>query len=439
MDYKNVKEIEELIEEGFNLELISLELGIPIEIVKNCEIKMKTPKSNKKQTNPKVTSKMDRLREKYKELYYGKNSSAIEKISELTNEQIEFIESVIKKCQNEINEIKEDSKSERRKAAWNIIKEINKIQALKLTIEQAQKIRELLNSEKLRRIDMNSTDRMYSDLYTTKKRITIMLANAYDIEQSKTKKLEELEKLQREMKKEFKDNNQMSVIMIQNKIAKRIEEIKKQEMINKIKNEISEDVEKIIVDLSSGELDVEKANKIIKTEAQKRVEQKTKNKFSLTEAQEKNQIRIQIKKALREQSEKYNIENPEVTIQQLTVLLDGNLGEAIGVVGENCVKNKQFENARGIYDKYREKNRDIPEKSYIKRLREDIRKAEIAEMILKVINNRGTVEEENKAFNLIEEGLNRGNVKPGTIYLGKNIEGTRSITLADIIEPEQMR
>ena len=55
------------------------------------------------------------------------------------------------------------------------------------------------------------------------------------------------------------------------------------------------------------------------------------------------------------------------------------------------------------------------------------------------MEKRGTLEEENKTFELIETGLRRANIKPGAIFLGKNLDGTKSITLADILDPEQIR
>lgn len=44
----------------------------------------------------------------------------------------------------------------------------------------------------------------------------------------------------------------------------------------------------------------------------------------------------------------------------------------------------------------------------------------------------GTEEEERRYFELIEKGLKMGNVKLGSISLGKSKDGLRTITLADI-------
>lgn len=432
MDYKTVKQIEQLIKDGFDLDLISFELDISMEFLKKCEKQI--------QANKNVTSKMDELREKYYELYYTSNESVIKDEIKLTEQQNELIESVIQKVEETIDKMGNISKTERRKFTRDILQEAIKIEMLPLTVEQAQNLLTSLNSTKLNKVNVGYTDQTDTYVWKVRKKFTKTLIEAIDIAQSKTADLDELKKLQRKITTEIEKENLILAKTVRDRIGNRIMEIQKQNAIERIKNDVSKDIEQIIRKLASGELDdIEKANIVIEEESKRRFENKPKNKFSLTEEQEKNQVIIQIKKCLREQAETYPIENPQITIQQLTDLIGGNFADVINIVGQNCIINRQFEKAKAICDKYEEKRDDVPEKSYIKRLKEDIKKEEIAEMILKGINNKGTVKEDNRIFELIEEGLERANIKLGAIFLGKNQDGTKSITLADIWESEQMR
>lgn len=432
MDYKTVKQIEQLIKDGFDLDLISFELNIPMEFLKKCEKQI--------QTNKQATSKMEELRERYYELYYTRKSPVLVEVIKLTKQEVELIESVIQKVEETIDRMGNIPKNERRKFAIDILEEIRKIEMLQLTVDQAQNLLTSLNSAKLNKVNIGYNDRTDTNVWKVRKNFTKNLIRAIDIEQSKTTDLEELKRLQRKITTEIEKENLILATTVRDKIRNRIGEIQRQSAIERIKNDVSKEIDQVIRELASGKLEnIEKANTIIEEEAKRRVESKPKNKFSLTEEQQKKQVIIQIEKCLREQAEKYPIENPQITIQQLTDLIGGNFADVINIVGQNCIINRQFEKAKAICDKYEEKRDDLPQKSYIKRLRDDIKNAEIAEMILKGINNKGTVKEDNRIFELIEEGLERANIKLGAIFLGKNQDGTKSITLADIWESEQMR
>lgn len=58
---------------------------------------------------------------------------------------------------------------------------------------------------------------------------------------------------------------------------------------------------------------------------------------------------------------------------------------------------------------------------------------------MRVINTNGTIEEERAYIELIEKGLKIGNVKPRAVYLGKNQDGSRSITLEDVWTDEKTK
>ena len=70
----------------------------------------------------------------------------------------------------------------------------------------------------------------------------------------------------------------------------------------------------------------------------------------------------------------------------------------------------------------------INENTNIKEIKND----EIGDIVLKAINLNGTYEKEKECFELIEKGLNMGNVNLRAVSLGKTQDGLKNITLADI-------
>ena len=219
------------------------------------------------------------------------------------------------------------------------------------------------------------------------------------------------------------------------KIENKILKINQQKALYRIRNSISNDIEYIIKELANGTLDKEKAIKIIEEEARKRIESREKTKFSLTEEQEKKQIIIQIKTLLMENPQKYSIKNPEATIIQIQELCGGEQEQAIRTVVNNFIEIKNFEKAKEICNKYSNKDNRITFQKFIRSLRNQIKKAEIGDLVLKGLNVTGN--EERIYFELIEKGLNTGNVKLNDIYLGKTQDGLRKIYLSDIWENQE--
>ena len=53
-------------------------------------------------------------------------------------------------------------------------------------------------------------------------------------------------------------------------------------------------------------------------------------------------------------------------------------------------------------------------------------------MVIKALNKRGSLEEENMCFDLIEKGIKSSGINHTSIILGKSENGSKNITLADI-------
>lgn len=438
--YNEVEEIKKLIKNGFDLELISFELDIPIEELRQYKLELETSKkSNSTRTysakeiidsrNKQAHSKMEEMRKRYKKLFLKSNKDVVKQPKELSKQEVELINSVIAEIEEIVKEIKEVSKKEKRIRACGILAELKKIENYKLTVEQAERLHFLMQSDVLKNLSLSTTDKI--DFCMNKNRRTIIrkLAEAVDIAQSQTEELEELKKLERKLTTKMQQNNQIVVDTVKSKIESKILKINNQKVSYRIRNDVPIEIEYIIKDLANGTLDIQTANEILDKEAKKRIESKPKTKFSLTEEQEKRQILIQIRTVLMEKSEKYHIENPETTVIQIKELCGGELEQAIRAVVKNLTSTKNFERAKEVCNRFSGKDNTIS--TYIRKLRKEIRNEEISDIVLKVINMNGTVEERTY-FELIEKGLKMGNVKLGEIYLGKSQDGLKNITLADI-------
>ena len=335
--------------------------------------------------------------------------------------------------------MKQLPKNDRRRNANLILTQLKKIEGYQLTINQAEKLNFLIQSEVLEGLNLNPTDKINYYLKINKKTIVRKLIEAIDISQAETQDIEELKKLEKKITAKIQQSNPVITGAMRTKIKNKILRINQQKAIDKIRNDVPENIELIIKDLAKGTLDVQAANEILEDEAKKRVEGKPKTRFTLTEEQEKRQSLIQIKKILMENPEQYHIEKPEVTIMQIEELCNGGLEQAIRTVVKNLTGIKDFERAKEVCDKFSSRNDENQIAKYIMKLKKEIKNDEIGEMVLKGINMNGTYEEERAYLELIEKGLKLGRVKLEAVSLGKSQDGLKNITLADIWIDEEIK
>lgn len=445
-----VEEIKKLIRNGFDIELISFEFDIPIEDIRSLKLEMETEnKTNSARTysakeiidseNKKAHLKMDEMRKKYKKLYFKSDKSEVKMPKELSKLELELIDSGIIKIEEIIKGMKELSKQEKRSEASAILVELNKLKDYQLTIEQAEKLDFLMQSQELEKLNIRTTDKI--DLYISKNKSMIVrkLAEAVDTVQYQTDDIDELKKLERKLTAKMIQNNQIDVGAVRSRIRNKILKIQHQTAIDRIRSSVPTNIEAIIRDIALGELDIQKANNIINEEAKKRVEGKSKNRFALTQEQERKQILIQIKTILAEKAEQYHIENPEKTVMQIQELCGGGLEQSIRTVVKNLTSIKKFDRAKELCDNFSSKDKESPISTHIRRLRKEIRNEEIGYIVLKGINMNGTIEDEKACIELIEKGLKMGNVKLGAISLGKSQDRSRNITLEDLWTDESKK
>lgn len=318
-------EIENLIIKGFDLDLIAFELDLPIEYVmeckKNIEQKIKLGKNYydlREQMKSNAHLRMEKMRKRYIKLVSINKKTDVKPKKVIPEPNAQLIERTIKNIEETIEKMKKLSKKEKRQKAREILNLLREIKEYPLTIEQADKLKILLEAEELQKIRISNVDRIeyYIDIYIT--RVAVKLARAIEIASEQTENIQELKSLAQRINYEMTQRNSLIIGGVKSKIYRKISEIEHNKTIDGIRNDISEPVESIIIALAQGNLELEQAKRIIEEEAQERVKNKPKTRFALTEEQEKKQILMQIKTALREKTDKYHIENSLATIEQIT-------------------------------------------------------------------------------------------------------------------------
>ena len=437
IDKKEVEEIKKLINNGFDIELIAFELGIPIDEIKqrvkeNNEIKTYSVSEIREKKNNEAHLRLQQIREKYRKIYLKSNTVKNEsyKVTSSSQEK-EILEEVIKIIEEKIQEIRNLPKEEKRYGVYTILSELKKVQSYQLPIEYAERLYKLMKSEELKNLDTKSTDRISLRVNIARGNIINQFAKAIEGEINEIEIVEKLKELEKKLTLEMVKEKPILAGTVRTKISNRILEIQQQKAHERIRKNIPESVMLIIRDLINGNIDIKKANVTIDEEAKKNVKSKSNNKFSLTEQQERAQILIQIRTVIVEKAEEYIIKEPEKMVSQIQ-LLGGEFELAVRTVVKNLIARKDFEAAKSICKKFSSEDKSSEVARYIKSLRKEVRNAEIGDIVLKAINFEGTLEEERNYYELIEKGLKMGNVKLGAISLGTNIDGTKNITMADV-------
>ncbi len=442
------KQIKELIRKGFDLELISFELDIPLEEINQFKLQLETGKKDNKpkthnvkeiidQRNKAAHLKIKHVKERYNKTFITVDKSEVKLPSKLSRQEIERINLKIEEIKNIIAKMEGFSEEEKRKNINLISSKLKTIEKYNLSIEQSEKLYNLMQSEELKNMNKGKA---YRKAINSNRNISInKLIESIDIAQYQTENVEELKRLEKRLTPTLAQEKPLIVGAIRTKISNKILKIQQQNAIEKIRNNIPIEIEQIIRDIASDKLNIQTANAIIDEEAKKRIENKSKNKFTLTQEQERKQILIQIKTVLAEKSKQYNIENPEKAIAQIQELCGGDTGQSLRTVIKNLIGSKKYNKAKEICDKFSDNDKESQNLIYIKRLRNEIRNAEISDIVMRVINTNGTIEEERACIELIEKGLKIGNVKPRAVYLGKNQDGSRSITLEDVWTDEKTK
>ena len=423
-------EIKKLIKDGFDLELLSFEFDIPLEQIKRWKNDLDKPNSRNKIEQ---VSKMQQMRDKYQAILKTNNGnkSTIVEEKELTEKERELVENAIKEIEEKIQEFQSDLiPGEKMKCLAQIISKIQEIQDFPINIEQIENLRLIIHNPKIDCLYIDYKSKLYKDLTKTRRDIVTKLVESIKIKLQNAKSIEEIDILSKELKSAIDQKYPFIVGGLRSEIYNKKTKMQQKKITESINN-VPEKIQEIVKAISNGQVDIEKAKRTINEEAEKTFESKPKTRFSLTLEQEQKQIIMKVEKQLKENSEQYQIVSPEKTISILQQLANINLADSMNIVVNNFISRKEFEGAKDIVEQYREKF-DISTYHNVIDLKNKIRNAEISNLILKCLNSEQSIEKDNAQFDLIQQFIEKGNIKLQSISLGKSENGIRNITLADI-------
>ena len=445
MEQARLEEIKGLIQKGFDLKLIAFELDIPIEQIRQLKAEIEERKAHTYE-NKKVDSqsyhKMQQMREKYRKLFSqddrGESKPKNEQPKTLSPKEMQVIETIIENIKSKKQSMESMQRQEKRAVARDILDEFKKLFRYELTVEQIEELNMLLISKELENLGIDITDKKHYSINQVRRELTKKFAENVKYLQSESNDLLELQELEKKFALFNITGNEMLVGEVKRELSSKILKIQQQNAINRLRNDIPANIDAIITGLVNGNIDMQRANSIIDEEARRRVEEKPKTRFSLKEEQIRGQIILQIRTAIIEKADKYPIKNPEQAILGIQQLCGGELGFNISTVVRNLIARKKYETSKNICNRFSGDDVEPEIKVYIRILRDEVRNAEISELVLTGIKQDETPEKQAECFNLIKKGLDMGNVKLSSISLGKNKSGSKNITLADIW-PEQIQ
>lgn len=315
--------------------------------------------------------------------------------------------------------------------AWKLCKSVSKLADYKqFPLELAEKLSNALYDLDITRVSRE--DRLFTVVKNSRTFAASRLSEAIEEGYEKTEDVDELRRLYSMLNAEMEKTNKITVGRVKYAIQRKISELQTQNAIKRLRNDIPESIKRVIEGITSGDITSEEARKIIDQEAQRKTAGKLQNRFRTTEEQEKERIILQIRTAIAENPDKYKIEKPEKTIEQMQDIFQCETGECIRTVITNLIGRKQFAIAKILCNKFSVKYHDKYTQMVLKRLIEEIERAEISELVLKAINIKTSSKNDAQNFDALEMGLKAKNIHPRLIILAKGQAGKKDITLEDI-------
>ncbi|MBQ3409418.1 MAG: hypothetical protein IJH12_09475 [Clostridia bacterium] len=439
--------VKEIILDGYdNLDIISFELDIPMKDL----IAIKRQADNEKMqarrraenirsmedTRAQSIQKIWQLRRNYECVYNGMSIDT--EFKEVPKEipDNETVERVMK----EIEELFDNEKVQKSKRLLKVLGMIKEAKDERFSLEQAEKIVTIIRDREL--LPMPNEDRNKSLNYIVtkyKKAMVAKLVEAIKIKLELTNDVEELKALNRKLPYEVQQIDPISVAPLKLRISSKITKIQTDRAIYNMENNFSDGIITIVENLASKKVDTKLVSQLVDNEVKVRIESNHGQKyFLLDKNQQKTQVFFKIAKALEKYAEQYHIQNParvmEVLEEQFGMGFDNNFRAVI----HNYIERKEYNAAKLLCDYYvRNFGTEAEQFNAINRIRVEIQKAEIGDIILRGIHAQATVEEQERFFELLEKRMKTHNYAPISIPLGKTKDGMKKITLADIWEEER--
>lgn len=442
MDNQEYKEkIKKIIKRGYNLKLISAELKIPIEELEM--YKKEIEEEQKKAAATVITKKavttgdvipynehssILMLKENYYKLYSKKkeNNNFANKTRTLIQQEKERLEKILEELKQGLPEITKSSTdiNKRKKLSKEFVIKLEQNADILPYFDKIEELYLLFEQD-----DLLYFDGLGQNVTKMRKIVNRTFAKSFLVKSQSTDDIKMLTQFLNKIR-----NIKLKGIAVESYEreieAKLIAEQKQKDR----RNNETDEIKMIVQQLADGEVNMEEANKVIDMEAKRRYENSPKNKFSLTEEKQRKQVLMQLGQILSTQGEKYKIVNPEATLELLQTLCEAKLEPALASVNDNLLSCYRFEEAKQLCKKYYGQN---PSNLSIKLQKYKVKNAELSYLILRGIREINSLTEEKELYELLKNGLEMGNVKPESIDLGTNQDGSMKITLADILDEDK--
>ena len=393
--------------------------------------KPKKINTNQKQDKEQM-SKLDIMRKKYKAKYEREIKQTQKQVKKpLTPEENEKVNKALLEMLESVNSCNGE-KSNSRAMIKSILNNAESVFRKNLSLDQASRLVSIMESTKINPALQFFMPDITGKIKWIKKSTYSRLAEAIDTQMEDITDIDKLENLSKMLKYDMEKGN-LYVTTIKSKLQRKIDKLRTEERLRSLREDIPDDIRTIIEGIAKGELDIKEAQNIIAQKAKEKVSGRKATRFTLTEEQERRQYIAQIKKALNEQGNKYPIENPEKTMEILKQLTNDSSLTILNTVIANQMSRKKFDEAQALCQEYIARSKGNTEDIvYLYSVRKRIRNSKIGDLVYRTIHSDISPEDEEKFWNLLQDGLRMGNVKMSNISIGKTQDGLRTITLEDV-------
>ena len=457
MDEQTISRIKRYLKKKINPKVIALELGISLEEVEKYNKELLEEERKQQEVTipqPQITQKvncsssnihnsylkMTVLRGKYERAYRSHRENpendVAQRSSELSEDKLQEAENLISAIEEKSARIVQVSKKEARAIAKQLIEDAKAIHLLgPLPLELAQRLRNAIAPIQIDRLSRE--DKLPLVIENVKRMAGEKIIQTVDVLQAQTQDIEKLKKLSLLLTSDLERKDPLTVGTLKRQIQRKIQEQQQRQAIEKIRN-IPQNLSEIIESIASGEVDLQAAAKIIEEEAKTRLAGKSQKRTFMapSEEHEKKQITMQILNAIRENPDRYQFRDPEMAIGQIQTIFGAEKGETLRSVVTNLIGRKHFGTAKRICRKFSENNKDAVVSIYVNNIFQDIKNAELANIVLDAIKTGGPIEQQASNYDAIEMRIKLDNINTSAVLLGTNFDGTKQIKLSDIWLPD---
>ena len=429
--------IMDLLKDGFEPKIISVEFGIPLELINSYLLELQAKSKGKKAT----ISRLDQIRKNYQILYEKKSKSTkkIIKPSKRSDDENNSVNKFLQELKDTFGESSTLSERKKINMAFDFSEKYRKnFSQLPLEFDELIQIYEYIFTSSADAFYRQHNNKFF--IYLWNKAYSLMnqhIVDQVDYILNNTDDIEELKKIKGKLPKQQSSLLLSGIIM---SIDNRIAEMMKNRKINELLNDISDNMKELLTIITSEVPDLEQMKSLIDIETQRRISKSNnigQKHFALNYDDHRKQVCIQLNKLLKEKALEYRITNPYRTYDSLCQLGPGeDRIFFIDLVVSNLIDQNKKQLALDFCNEISKSSRKAISATEfdlrIQSIRRKIRSAEIGEIILKQINCSTPALPDEKFMDLLESKMKAYGVTPSNIILGKTEDGSKTIMLSHV-------